>query len=281
MPRYLPLSPGHDSLAYPHGPNILMCLIALAWQYHPTHALVVAANRDEFYRRPATAAARWPDDSRIVAGRDEEQGGTWLGIAEHGRFAAITNARGVGGAKDAPSRGFLVRDFLQGTDPVEDCAANIMAEIHRYAGCNLLLADAGQLWYITNHPQPERRQLAPGLHALSNGHIDHLWPKMQKVRDGLGERLAGNEIDHSSLFDMMTDRSPANKQDLPNTGVGKVLERQLSPVFIRLPVYGTRCTTVLSVDNNGQAKFSERRFNAGGRVDGETTIDLQLAWSTG
>ncbi|MEZ6188620.1 MAG: NRDE family protein [Planctomycetota bacterium] len=80
-----------------------MCLILFAWRQHPRWQLAVAANRDEFHaRRTRTAAFEGP----LLAGKDLESGGTWLGVTRGGRFAAVTNVRepGVPVPPDAPSR---------------------------------------------------------------------------------------------------------------------------------------------------------------------------------
>ena len=91
-----------------------MCLIFLAWRRHPDYRLVVAANRDEFYARPTAPAGYWPEAPDVLAGRDLEGGGTWLGVTRTGRFAALTNYRrgDDGHIPDAPTRGRLVSDFL-------------------------------------------------------------------------------------------------------------------------------------------------------------------------
>ena len=90
-----------------------MCLIAFAIHAHPRYPLIVAANRDEFYHRPTAPLAFWPDHPEILAGRDLEQSGTWLGVTPTGRMAAITNFREPAAMdKRAPSRGLLVSDLL-------------------------------------------------------------------------------------------------------------------------------------------------------------------------
>lgn len=253
-----------------------MCLIVCAWRTHPRYALVVAANRDEFYKRRTDAAGRWADAPQVIAGRDREQGGTWLGITESGRFAAITNVRGMGGSKNAPSRGLLVRDFLLGSQSARQYAGERSAEASRYAGFNLLLGDGEELIYFSNQPSEHIRALPAGIHALSNGHIDEHWPKMRKVEKGLTALCEEEHIGAHRLFDLMADRQGAPADELPNTGVGRILERQLSPVFIHMPVYGTRCTTAITRERGGRTDFSERRFNSRGEVEGQTDLSLQL-----
>src|SRR6266700_1366731 len=91
----------------------VMCLIVFAWRTHPRHRLILAANRDEYFGRPTAPATFWHDHPGVLAGRDLEAGGTWLGITPQGRFAALTNYRNPADQKTgAPSRGALVSDFL-------------------------------------------------------------------------------------------------------------------------------------------------------------------------
>lgn len=252
-----------------------MCLIALSWRADARYPLVVAANRDEFYRRRSLPAGWWADAPGLLAGRDEEAGGSWLGIHASGRFAAVTNARGVGApGRQPPSRGDLVRDFLTSQDSAADFASDRLDRIADYAGCNLLVADQSQLFYLTNHPEPEMRELPPGRHALSNGHIDDLWPKMQRLREALDEQLAQSHPDTDVLLDMLASRDKAAGHELPDTGVGKPLEKQLSPIFIKLPGYGTRCSTAILASADGQLEFHERSFASGGKPAGDARYRL-------
>jgi len=96
-----------------------MCLIVFAWRVIPGMPLIACANRDEFYDRPATPAGPWPDNPDIIAGRDLQGGGSWMGVTRHGphgpKFAALTNIRAPGERRDdAPTRGALVADYLKG-----------------------------------------------------------------------------------------------------------------------------------------------------------------------
>src|SRR3954467_14350846 len=107
-----------------------MCLIVFGWQAHPEYPLIVAANRDEFHGRPAAAAAFWPDKTAILAGRDLEAKGTWMGVARNGRFAAVTNYRGATEPRAVESRGALVRRFLEGSDKPGTYLQNIKASLY-------------------------------------------------------------------------------------------------------------------------------------------------------
>lgn len=171
-----------------------MCLILLAWQQHPDWPLVVAANRDEFHARPSTAAAPWPDAPQIIAGRDLQAGGTWLGAHRNGRFAAVTNFRQAEPRPGANSRGDLTRGFLQQTPPLP--AADYLHQIddEAYAGYNLLLADRDTgLWYRSNCRQPGApavEQLSPGVHGVSNHLLNTPWPKLSLARSRLADCIS-------------------------------------------------------------------------------------------
>jgi len=244
-----------------------MCLILVAWQAHPEYPLVVAANRDEFYVRPSAEADRWPEDPRILGGRDLEAGGTWLALREDGRFAAVTNVRD-GAAKGGRSRGHLPGDFLLGDqDPGVYATA---VDGARYGGFNLLLADRHSLWYCSNRDGAPR-QLAPGIYGLSNHLLDTPWPKLVSAK----ARFAGGLADLPALggfFDLLADPEIVPDQGLPDTGVALEWERLLSAVFVQSETYGTRASTVLTLGRNGAFRLEERRFGAGGAALGTRRI---------
>lgn len=255
-----------------------MCLIALAWNHHANYELVVAANRDEFHKRQTAAADFWPDSPNVLAGRDLEQGGSWLGLSTTGRFAGITNARGtIVPNPDAPSRGWLIRDFLQGEQSARDFAEGLLDEIDRYAGFNLFLADREHLIYLSNVTEPAVRELQPGRYVLSNGHLDSDWPKMQRAGAALDDAMGSPDVSVDDLLSLLTDSTPAMDAELPDTGVGTDMERLLSPIFITSPVYGTRCSTAITV-RQGNVNFHERRFDPDGNNTGDSSFELE--WHT-
>ena len=196
----------------------------------------------------------------MLAGRDLEQGGTWLGITRRGRWAALTNYREPGSRPDACSRGHLVLRALNEEHPLEQCLEHIAGERSAYNGFNLLAGDAERLLYLSNRA-PGPRDLQPGVYALSNHVLDSPWPKVVTGRDRLS-MLLNDGPDPDSLFDLLADRSIAADRDLPDTGVGLAAERWLSPVFVSRPDagYGTRCSTVILVRPDGQVWFEERSF---------------------
>ncbi|CAI5961886.1 unnamed protein product, partial [Closterium sp. NIES-65] len=91
-----------------------MCLSVWVLDGHPLYALLLASNRDELLARPTDPAHYWRDDPRVLAGRDLQCGGTWLGASTGGRVAFLSNCWAVRNRADAVSRGALISDFLQG-----------------------------------------------------------------------------------------------------------------------------------------------------------------------
>ena len=128
-----------------------MCLLIFAHRADPRYPLVLAGNRDEFHDRPTAAAEFWPDKPGLLAGRDLEQGGTWMGITRGGRFAAITNYRDPARTAPAPrSRGELPLNYLVGTQEPGEYLQGLLPVAEAYAGFNLLVGVVGELWYLTN-----------------------------------------------------------------------------------------------------------------------------------
>lgn len=250
-----------------------MCLILFAHECHPKYHLILAANRDEFYERPAVPLAFWDDAPSVLAGRDLKNMGTWLGINTSGSLAAITNFRDPESANpEAPSRGGLVSRFLIENHSPESYIREIEKAGHRYNGFNLLVAKGRDLFYYANKGAGIKK-IDPGLYGLSNDLLDTPWPKVVKGKDGLQHLLSkGGEVDPEAVFDLLSDGSYAPDAALPDTGVGDVWERILSPLFINSKIYGTRCSSVILIEKTGKTVFYERTFRKhNGRVaEGET-----------
>lgn len=242
-----------------------MCLIALAWKAHPEYELLVAANRDEWRERPTEAAAWWRDQPDILAGRDLQAGGTWMGVTKAGRFAAVTNFRDPSDKRStALSRGTLVADFLLSEDSPEEFVARLAVRADLFNGFNLVVGSEGRLMYFGSR-ELEPREVEPGVHALSNHLLDEPWPKVTRARSAMSAALA--EADPSPrLFDMLSDTRGADDSELPSTGVGIEWERRLSPALITGDDYGSRASTVLSITADGRVDFEERTRSAGGEV---------------
>src|SRR4030042_7089400 len=240
-----------------------MCLILLALREHPSHKIILAANRDEYYDRPSTLPAFWDEAPGVLAGKDLRSGGTWLGITKNGRIAAITNYRDPASTKsNAPSRGWLVREFLLGTEKPVEYLAKVRQEREGYNGFNLLVGVSDELYWYSNRAG-DIVKLSPGFHGISNRLLDTPWPKVIRGTQGFSEILGKDkEISPETLFDLLRDRTPASEEMLPDTGVGTEWERILSPIFIVSSTYGTRSSTLIFIDKNDQVTFIDKTFKA-------------------
>ena len=243
-----------------------MCVAALAWHAHPRWRLVAIGNRDELHARPAGPLSRWTDCD-VLAGRDLVGGGTWLGIAEAGRFALITNRRGFGDPDPARrSRGELVGALLAAADPP--------APLDAYNPFNLIAASGERLEYLINRPEPLRMTLGHGIYGLSNGALDEPWPKTLALKAAVTDWLNLDTDDPAPLFAILASENrpalglpPHEPSDIPT-------EPRDTPPFIRHPLYGTRCSTVVTVAADGAGRIVEQRFSASGEDIGQTRIDF-------
>lgn len=249
-----------------------MCLIALAWKTRSRWPLVLLGNRDEHYDRPTAALHRW-EDSPILAGRDLQAGGTWMGISPNGRTAVVTNVRdGVPQPFPGPSRGALPQAFLTSQTSAIAHAEALAKDAHLYAPFNLIVADNETCAYVGNHPASGAHAIAPGVHGLSNGDFDEDWPKTRMLRDALQQWVDAGSEDLTSLWAALANRDPAPDEALPNTGIERELERRLSSAFVREKGYGTRASTIILVDHTGCGIIIERSFNAQGDLSQEVTL---------
>ncbi|UCH47426.1 MAG: NRDE family protein [Betaproteobacteria bacterium] len=248
-----------------------MCLIVFAWKSHPSYPLVLAANRDEFLDRPTRQLDYWEDLPSVLGGRDLEKGGSWFATHVDGRWAAVTNYRDGGTASSPPglSRGHLVSNYVASGDQAQDYARHITQPLAEYPGCNLLVGDSQSLFFVSNRFQGERRAAAEsvvsGVHGLSNHSLDTPWPKVQRAKRKMQQLIDnGSELHEDELFGLLADRTPAQDEELPSTGVPVEWERVLSPPFIVSDSYGTRASTVVLMGLDGAVSVHERSFGAGG-----------------
>ncbi|MEW9622631.1 NRDE family protein [Rhodanobacter geophilus] len=251
-----------------------MCLIAFAWQAHPRWRLVLAGNRDEFHARPSAGLARW-SGLPIIAGRDLEAGGTWLGVTDAGRCCVVTNVRDPRDPQHGASRGLLATDYLVGADDATAHAQALLATAAGYRPFNLLTFDAQSAFYLGNRPEPRAQAVTPGVHGLSNADFNTPWPKTRALLAQLETWLAaGHDEDFAPLFAALADERQAPDAELPDTGVGLERERQLSSAFIRGGHYGTRACTVVAIGRDDGGVIVERRFGPEGRFLGESRLAI-------
>jgi uncharacterized protein with NRDE domain len=237
-----------------------MCVLFIAYKHHPRYPLIVLANRDEFYDRPTAAAARWEDHPHVTAGRDLVGGGTWLGIADGGRFAAVTNYRDPSRPTGSVSRGRLVADFLIGNAEPATYMEGIAEHANEYSGFNLIAGSIEFLFYFSNASDESPRRLTPGVYGLSNHLLNTPWPKVSNGLAAFERLISEKKFSREKGFALLADNTLAADPDLPETGVGIERERILSPIFIRTAVYGTRSSTIVRSDLEGNLELDERVF---------------------
>src|SRR3989304_5000215 len=235
-----------------------MCLLLIANKIHPGYKLTIAANRDEFYKRPTLQANFWKENEKLLAGRDLEAGGTWMGITKAGRFSAITNFRDFHNPdkENAPSRGGLTTGFLLSDISSKKYSENLLKNSDAFNGFNLIYGINTDLFYFSNQTNVVIK-LPKGLFGLSNAMLDTDWPKVTESKKFISELISTNKISTQGLFKILADTKPAADGQLPDTGIGPEREKALSANFIKTPQYGTRCSTVILIDNNDKVIFTE------------------------
>ncbi|KGK87150.1 hypothetical protein DP73_15135 [Desulfosporosinus sp. HMP52] len=254
-----------------------MCLIVFAYDCHPNYRLILAANRDEYFRRPTEKAHFWETHPWVLAGRDLEMLGTWMGITRSGRLAALTNYRDRSLLlADPKSRGTLVSNFLCLNEPPISYLRNVNSYQGSYNPFNLIVGDFSCLLYYSQQTG-EMEELKPGIYGLSNHLLDTSWPKVLKSKQKLARYIESRPtIKTDPLFEILLDEEKANDHDLPNTGIDYEMEKLLSSTFIRGTVYGTRSSTVLLIARNNRVTFREKSFSPGQKSFVEVVHEFEV-----
>lgn len=244
-----------------------MCILFIAVDQHPRYPLIIAANRDEYHARPSEPMRHWPDQPGILAGRDRRAGGTWFGVNQAGRIAAVANHRFAGAAGGRArwpaqnrSRGELTARFLRNSETTADYDEFLRRDHRDFSPFNLIYGEAGRL-HCFSSASPIGRPLGSGFHSISNGAPDDPWPKMSRGVSLLKDRiLSGREIHSEDLARMMKNQTTADDHLLPRTGLSRDREKHLSSIFITGEHYGTRTTTLLLGNGDG---FDLYEYNYG------------------
>lgn len=228
--------------------------------------LLLLSNRDELYERDAAPLHWWGSGSAVLAGRDLQAGGTWLGVSRDGRLAALTNFRsGTPNREGKLSRGSLVADFLENTLSGADYLIQVAKTSADYNPFTLLVFDRETLLGLESR-DARVVTLESGVGALSNAGFNTQWPKLQRIKEYLKALLAlgdGRLPSIDMLRNLLRDTTLAPDESLPKTGIALESERTLSPIFIRSPQYGTRASSVIALQRN-HALFSEETFGPAG-----------------
>jgi uncharacterized protein with NRDE domain len=241
-----------------------MCLCLFAINESDEFPFILIANRDEYRKRAAAKADFWEDEPNVLAGRDLEGMGTWLGTNTDGKIAFLTNYRHPDFFnRKGPTRGKLVSNFLISDVDGESYLKGIeKPEAHN--GFNLVVGTSKKLFFYSN-VENEIKPIDSGIHGLSNAFLDTSWPKVDDGKSKLQAAIESDALDIDNLFSILHDSSFAKEEDLPQTGVGPEFEKLLSAKFINTPDYGTVCSTVIKINRKGHCFFEERTFDAKGK----------------
>ncbi|MCI4670562.1 MAG: NRDE family protein [Bacteroidia bacterium] len=236
-----------------------MCLVSIAFKVHPDYPLLLVGNRDEFYERPTQRAHWWENHPNIFAGKDLKAGGTWMGINQEGQFAVLTNFRmGREQLPNARSRGELVSDYLLNSPDPVGYMEELKAKAANYNLFNLIVGNQDQMVYYSNAGDKPLKIMGQGVYGLSNSFLDVPWPKVKKARMGMTKSLQNSNFIPRDLFSILTDKTVAADEELPDTQIPYEWEKRLSAMFIELPNYGTRVTTLIAMDKSGKLSMEER-----------------------
>ncbi len=240
-----------------------MCLMVFAFKDHPEYNLIFASNRDEFYERPSLTARLWSNDMQIIGGKDLKKGGTWLGVQKTGGFSAVTNYRDPGSYKtNAESRGTLPINCLHHPKGPENYFEDLKKMDGMYNGFNLIAGDQNQLYHFSNI-EKKINSITPGIHGISNALLNTPWPKVERAKKLFKKKLNQNKVTDNDLFEILEDRKKFSGKDLPQTGLTPEKEREVSSIFIQTDTYGTRCSSLLYIQKNGDIRFVERTYKPG------------------
>lgn len=253
-----------------------MCLLTFAWKTHPQYKLIFASNRDEFYQRNTAPAQYWNDYENVLAGRDLEAGGTWMGINTNGRFTALTNYRDVDNLKkQAPSRGVLTSNYLLESIAPKKYLETIYDNIDAYNGFNLLTGTPEEIYYLSNY-EHKIRKLQPGIYGLSNALLDSDWFKVNRLKTKFTEIIEQQDIQPQVLLDILHDSTKPNDDLVQQTGLPIERERMLSSIFIESPAYGTCSSAIILMDYNNVVSFSERIYNTSNGQTKEQNFSFKI-----
>ena len=249
-----------------------MCLAIFAQNVLPDWPLIVVANRDELHARPTEAARPWDEAPSLLAGRDLQAGGTWLGLTTAGRIALLTNYRETGlHDNQAPSRGHLAELYLRQEQSAQQYLQALQQQEAPYNGFNLLAGDQSGLWYYSNRLSAAPFKIPDGVSGVSNATFNTPWPKLLRTQGSVSEHLAHTQTPNPArLFEIFQDTVRAAEHELPDTGVGIDREKLLGSPFIKNERYGTRCTTIILQHRQGYALFYEKRYDAWGQEVGDS-----------
>jgi len=253
-----------------------MCFIVFSYKQHSRYKLIFCANRDEFYNRETVKMHFWPENNSVLAGKDIQGGGTWMGITKQGKLAALTNFREqISASPTKPSRGQIVKKFAEQENGVKKFTDYLKKTKNHYEGYNLIFGTIDKLYYFSNRSNGTL-PISPGLYGLSNATLDTPWPKINRGKHLLKKVITNPDFPVKDLFGILSDSQKVDYDMLPDTGISPAYEKELSPVFVNMAKYGTRSSTVILVDYENNAFVYEQRYDNNARITGNSTFSFKI-----
>lgn len=229
-----------------------MCLILVSNPTKGDFKFILASNRDEFYKRKTSNMFWWSDINGLLAGQDLEQKGTWLGISNKGKFAAVTNVREF--YKDEPnekflSRGDLVKDYFNFSGSPQNYVQNIQAE--KYMGFNLIVSNFESSSVFSSQGI---EKFNSELIVIGNRALNTETEKLKSAEDDFKTIISKN-FKHSDLISLM--QSPKKNYQFDLKEINNNHGNEFNSRFITSDIYGTRSTTVITIDRQNMVNVSE------------------------
>lgn len=245
-----------------------MCLVTFLKEMHPEYPLILLANRDESYDRPAAPIHRWTEYPMVTAGMDLKEYGTWLGYTDNGQIIVVLNhpfQDWEPSIEPARSRGKLLKDYLTKDFKREDFEQYLRENRTKYSGYHLLYGTFDDLRYYSNI-EDHFKMFEKGLHCLanttddlSNHRVDRSSKILQEFIDTQTGAIKAEELTAFFMDKEVTD----TMEDYP-----KEIDREIainnSSIFIQGEDFGTVGTTALLVKKDGTVLVREVKYDREG-----------------
>ena len=248
-----------------------MCLILLSKPSQGDYKFVLTSNRDEFYERKTKNMFWWNNVDGLLAGQDLEQGGTWLGITKSGRFAAVTNVREfyqIDTKENFLSRGDLVKNFLNSSLSPEEYAQKV--EANKYMGFNLVVSDLKYFSIISSQGIESFNQ---ELVVVGNRALNTETKKLNNAKEDF-KSILNQAFTHQDLIELM--QKPKKNYEFNFEQINQNHGSEFDSRFITSDIYGTRSSTVITVDRKDTVKVTEVIYDSSSNLSDSNTFEFKV-----
>ena len=248
-----------------------MCLILLSKPSLGDYKFVLTSNRDEFYERKTKNMFWWNDVDGLLAGQDLEQGGTWLGITKSGRFAAVTNVREfyqTDTKENFLSRGDLVKNFLNSSLSPKEYVQKV--EANKYMGFNLVVSDLKHFSIISSQGIESFNQ---ELVVVGNRALNTETKKLNNAKEDF-KSILNQAFTHQDLIELM--QKPKKNYEFNLEQINQNHGSEFDSRFITSDIYGTRSTTVITIDRKDTVKVTEVIYDSSSNLSDSNIFEFKV-----